>query len=91
MTAESQLDCPCGLSGADCSQLVAPLANVDGAKNETCVSEGFNTCFITAEEAICVCKCGHHGDFCENRFEPLFSNFGKKLAFNSLFLNYVFY
>ena len=82
------LDCPCGLTGVNCTELVAPLVDASLAANDTCSPEGFGFCAIGAEFAQCFCQAGYKGAFCQTKIEAKVYNFyiGFIFSFTLLFI-----
>jgi len=68
-------DCPCGLTGLSCMDLVEGLVDTANTLSNSCYGIGADECKAVDGEALCVCKCGWKGDFCEERVEPISWNF----------------
>lgn len=72
------MNCPCGLEGNDCLDLVSPLINISKALKKACSSFGEGKCLVFEDGAECECGCGFDGVFCEGqvRLEPYNIAFG---------------
>lgn len=79
--SNSTSNCPCGLTGDNCSEFVESISNIDDTPDGLCAEEGFDRCLISDGEATCVCNCGYTGDLCDETVTPLVSNF-RKVHFN---------
>lgn len=78
MTESTQTQtCPCGFEGADCEVITTLLESKDDAMNGLCDIKGFEKCHIWQNKALCGCKCGYIGEFCEVQVEPVLEAFGK--------------
>ena len=73
------VDCPCGLSGATCSELDVEVNSVNDVPDDVCFPDGFDKCLVTKGEAKCGCNCGWKGELCDVQIEPQLYNFSRCL------------
>eukprot|EP00924_Labyrinthula_sp_SR-Ha-C_P004351 maker-scaffold_3-snap-gene-21.6-mRNA-1 protein AED:0.27 eAED:0.27 QI:126/0.33/0.25/1/1/1/4/0/332 len=71
----SDPNCPCGLTGENCTELVDGLKSLDQALQDFCSPDFSGGCIISdTQGASCDCDCGYEGDLCDEKIDPLSFN-----------------